>query len=243
MGQVAGEGAEDEMSARAPISAGAAASMPRAGGQILAARLSLLGTGGVAFLVLLLHVVKPEFHPAWRFISEYAIGANGWIMMLAFIIWALSAAALFVALRGELRSRSGRIGNYLLLVVALSLVVAGLFVADPVTTRPGEATQHGGIHGFAALIGIPGTPIAALLITFGLVKRNPAWAPHRAQVLWLAHLTWISVVLMSAYLAFAVPRAGGFTPEVWAGWFNRLVVATYLLWQAAIAYRIQKLAR
>ncbi len=34
------------------------------------------------FLLLLaaLHVIKPEFDPSWRFVSEYAIGRHGWII-------------------------------------------------------------------------------------------------------------------------------------------------------------------
>ena len=131
------------MSSHPAIAAEAVAAQRGAGGHLRAARISLLGAAAVALLLLLLHAVKPEFHPSWRFISEYAIGANGWIMMLAFFVWAASLAALFVALRGQLRSRAARIGNYLLLVVALSLVVAGLFAADPITTKPGETTPGG----------------------------------------------------------------------------------------------------
>jgi hypothetical protein len=39
-----------------------------------AARLSF--TAAVAFLVLLaiLHIIKPDYDPSWRFISEYLIG-------------------------------------------------------------------------------------------------------------------------------------------------------------------------
>jgi hypothetical protein len=47
---------------------------------------------------------------------------------------------------------------------------------------------------------------------------------------------------MAAYLAWAVPRAGGFSPDVAAGWINRLVVATYLGWQLAIAGRLAMMA-
>jgi hypothetical protein len=53
-----------------------------------------------------------------------------------------------------------------------------------------------------------------------------------------AHLTWISLLLMALYMAWAVPRAGGFNADVWAGWMNRFVVATYLAWQSLIACRI-----
>lgn len=231
------------MAATSTIGRSEGAALSRSGGlAIAAARLSLCGTAAVALLVLLLHAVKPEYAPSWRFISEYAIGANGWIMVLAFLAWSLSAAALFVALRRELHSVPGRIGNYLLLVVAVSLVFAGLFAADPITAKPAELTSHGNIHALASMVGIPGIPVAALLISFSLVRRNPAWTPNRGQIVRFAHLTWISLLAMAAYLAFAVPSAGGFTPEVWAGWLNRIVVAAYLLWQGAVAYRMAQRA-
>jgi hypothetical protein len=198
----------------------------------------MYGTIAVFLLVCVLHVVKPEFDPSWRFISEYSIGQNGWIMMLAFQIWALSCAALFLALRDEIASRAGLIGNYVLLVVAVALVFAGLFPQDPVTAGPEELTQAGNIHGLASMIGVPGIAIAAMLISPSLVRNNPAWMPYRRPVMRLAHLTWISLLLMALYLAWAVPKAGGFNPEVWAGWMNRIVVATYLMWQTLIAYRI-----
>jgi hypothetical protein len=40
-----------------------------------------------------------------------------------------------------------------------------------------------------------------------------------------------------------VPRGGGFNPEVWAGWMNRLVVATYLAWQLLLARHLAQLDR
>jgi hypothetical protein len=209
--------------------------------QVLAARLSMLGTSAVLLLVLLLHVVKPEFDPSWRFISEYAIGQNGWIMT-AFSAWALSCVALFLALRGGIASGLGRIGSYLLLIVAVALIFAGLFPVDPVTAKPEELTQVGSIHAIASMVGIPGIPVAAMLISSSLVRNSPAWARYRAPVMGLAHLTWISPVLMMIYLAWAVPKAGGFNADVWAGWLNRFVVATYLAWQLLIAYRIQNLS-
>jgi hypothetical protein len=90
----------------------------------------------------------------------------------------------------------------------------------------------------ASMIGIPGLPVAAMLSSSSLWRTNPAWTPHRAALMWPAHATWISLALMAAYLMWAVPRAGGFNPEVWPGWMNRMVVATYLAWQLIVAYRL-----
>jgi hypothetical protein len=87
------------------------------------------------------------------------------------------------------------------------------------------------------MIGIPGIPIAAMLIGSGF-RRRAATAPEARAVRWAAHATWISLAAMAAYLMWAVPRAGGFNPAVQAGWMNRLVVGTYLAWQMMVALRL-----
>ena len=89
----------------------------------------------------------------------------------------------------------------------------------------------------ASMVGIPGIPIAAMLISAELWRRNPAWAPHRAA-LCFRPCDMDQPGVMVAYLAWAVPRAGRFNAEVWAGWMNRLVVATYLGWQWVVARRL-----
>jgi hypothetical protein len=204
----------------------------------LASRVAAAGAFAVALIIVALHAIKPELEPSWRFISEYAIGRHGWIMKLAFLIWAASCAALALALRQEVRTFLGRTGVAVLLIVAAALVVAGLFAQDPVTAKPDELSTSGTLHGIASMIGIPGIPVAAMLISSSLWRTNPAWAPHRLTIMWPAHATWISLVLMAVYLMWAVPRAGGFNIEVWAGWMNRLVVATYLAWQLVVACRL-----
>ncbi len=59
-----------------------------------AARLSLVAAALFLVLLAALHLLKPEYGPSWRMISEYAIGQNGWIMTLAFIALAVSYASL-----------------------------------------------------------------------------------------------------------------------------------------------------
>ncbi|MGH8642745.1 MAG: DUF998 domain-containing protein [Burkholderiales bacterium] len=204
----------------------------------LASRFAAAAALAVALIIVALHAIKPEFEPSWRFISEYAVGRHGWIMQLAFLIWAASCAALALALRPEVRTPAGSAGVTVLLIVSAALVAAGLFSQDPVTAKPDELTTSGNIHAIASMIGVPGIPIAAMLISSTLWRTNPAWTSYRAAIMGPAHATWASLVLMAGYLMWAVPQAGGFNAEVWAGWMNRLVVATYLVWQLAVAYRL-----
>ena len=202
-----------------------------------AAVLSMAGVGVFAGLVLLLHVLKPEMDPSWRFLSEYSLGRYGWVMAVAFFSWGLSSFALFVALRGEVRTRAGGMGRAMLLAVSLALFGAGLFAQDPVTSRPDERTVPGTLHAVVSMVGIPGIPIAAVLIGWSLTRHNREWRGHRRAVMTGAYLTAISLLAMVAYLTVAVPQAGGFGPDVHAGWVNRLVVLTYCMWQIVVSHR------
>jgi hypothetical protein len=198
-------------------------------------RIAAVGPAAVALIIIGLHALKPEFEPSWRFISEYAIGRHAWIMKGGFLIWAVSCAALALALWQEVRNRAGKVGVGILLLVAAAMVPAGLFPQDPITAAPNELTTSGSIHALASMIGIPGLPIAAVLISSSLWRTNTLWRPSRSLIMATAHATWISLALMTAYLVWAVPRAGGFNAEVWAGSMNRLVVGSYLAWQIATA--------
>jgi hypothetical protein len=197
------------------------------------------------FLVLLavLHIVKPEFDPSWRFVSEYAIGNHGWIMVVAFVSLALSCIALIPAIRSHIETTGGKIGLILLLVVAVALIVAGIFVADPITASKDQLTTHGSLHGLAATIGIPGLPVAAVLISRSLLRNN-AWSSARLILRLTAHLTWISVLLMFVSMFVMLSQSQGkFGPDVLIGWPNRLVVLSYCAWLMAVSWHSSRLSR
>jgi Protein of unknown function (DUF998) len=205
----------------------------------MASQATLAAAGGALGLcvvfVLLLHGLEPEFAPRWRFLSEYSLGRYGWMMSLAFFAWATSLMALAAAFRPFALTRASRVGRALLFVVSGALIVAGLFDQDPVTARPDELTSHGTWHAVASMVGIPGIPIVALLISPSLVCRAPRRARRRALQV-ATHATWFSLATMAGYLASVLPDAGGFGPTVAAGWMNRLVVLTYWTWQGAVTW-------
>jgi hypothetical protein len=60
-----------------------------------AGRLSFSGAATFVILLATLH-----------FISEYAIGRHGWVMVLAFLSLALACVTLFVAIRSQTRGPS-----------------------------------------------------------------------------------------------------------------------------------------
>lgn len=203
---------------------------------ITSARLSLVT--GVATLLLLfsLHFLSPEFDPSWRMVSEYALGEHAWVLSLFFVCWAISSWSLVVALWPHVKGLVGAIGLLLLAVSGLGEAMAAVFDAN-----------HR-LHGLAAALGVPTLPIAAVLTSICLGRTHP-WAMERKKLLWMANLTWVSlvlmavamVVMMSGFAQAGFADAGTYPISVpagviaLAGWTNRLLVAAYCLWLIATA--------
>jgi hypothetical protein len=146
-----------------------------------AARLSFAAAATFVVLLAALHFIKPGLDPSWHFISEYAIGDYGWIMVLAFLSLALGYVTLFVAIRSQLRTVVGRVGLALLLVSALGLTIAAVFTTDPITVSKDAATTEGTLHNLGGTLGLA-MPFAAALIGWKLA-RNPAWSSAKRPLL------------------------------------------------------------
>ena len=208
-----------------------------------AAHLSFAAAATFVLLLAALQFIKPEVDPSWRMVSEYEIGRYGWVMVLAFLSLALSCVALFVAIRSQTRTTSGKIGLALLLVSAAGMTLAAIFTTDPITASQDELTTHGNLHGLGALLGIPSFPVAATFISLSLA-RDRAWSPARRPLLWTVGLVWLSLLVFVLSLAVMLPQSNGeFGPDVLIGWPNRLFVVANSAWLMVVAWRAARLSR
>lgn len=203
---------------------------------LTAARLSL--GAAITFLVLLtaLHFIKPELDPSWRFISEYAIGEYGWIMMLAFFALAVSCASLAISLWSQVRTFVGKIGLVLLWISAIGMAIAGIFTTDPIATSRDAMTTSGQLHEIGATLDL--TPFAALLISWGLIRRNPAWSSARQAILLTAWLPLLGLIVFIGSVSMLLPSDGQFGPNVPVGWPNRFLMFTYCVWLITMAWQM-----
>jgi hypothetical protein len=201
---------------------------------MFSSRLAILGAA-VAFLSLVsLHMLSPEYSPAWRMVSEYANGQSAWVLSLMFAAFGLSELALTVGLQPLLATRSGRVGLVILAIAAIAGASAALFDLNQVV-----------LHELAGMVGIFGLPIAAVLISRELGQR---------LLRLLAHVTWISVVLWIAtfglMIATFISATGGLPSEPPAqlpagvialvGWTDRLMLVASWAWVTAVAWYVLK---
>lgn len=199
-----------------------------------------IGTS-VAVLVLLfvLHILSPEFNPAWRMVSEYANGKYAWVLSLLFFLWGVGSLALAYTLWPHLPTTMGKVGLFFLIAAGIGEAMAAVFDIN-----------HK-LHSLSAMIGIPSLAIAAMFISITLIKTEP-WSTARNSLLLTANLTWVSILLMG--ITFAVmmatyAQAGGdlsASAEVvttlpkgviaLVGWANRFLIVVYCAWVTTVAW-------
>jgi hypothetical membrane protein len=202
-----------------------------------AAQVSIGATVAALASLVILHLLSPEFDPAWRMVSEYANGHYAWLLSLMFACWGLGSFALAYAIRRQAETRSFRIGIALLIVASIGEAMAAVFDLNHVV-----------LHNVAGLLGMGGLPVAAMLISIGL-SRVPEWLSARRILLLSGNLTWVSLLVLAAtfvlmvgtFMATGLP-APAVAPRVLphgvvglVGWGNRLVVLTYCLWVVLVA--------
>jgi hypothetical membrane protein len=202
------------------------------------ARISVAFATLTLIFLAALHVISPEYDPSWRMVSEYAHGHYSWVLSLMFLCWGLGTWALALAISKYLKSATGKTGLAFLVIAGIGEVMAAIYDID----HP--------LHDVAGLLGVLGLPVAAILISIK-IYRDTEWRTSKKLLLWLANLTWFSVVLLIGSMIFmyiSFTKAGGkITGHLTAlppgvigldGWADRLLIIIYYLWAIEAARQI-----
>lgn len=203
------------------------------------ARFLAIGFTTLTLVILAaLHIMSPEFDPSWRMASEYANGRHGWLLSLMFVTWALGAWALAFALYPLAHDKLAKVGIAFLVIAGLGEAMAAAFDIN----HPW--------HMHAAILGMNGLPIAAILIGIAFGKAGH-WGDSRRAMAWLSNLPWIAWIVMAISMAVfftGLSNAGiemtpdskpldALPPGVAAvgGWANRFLIVAYCVWAIAAA--------
>ncbi len=149
------------------------------------------------------HVLNPAFSPIRNYISDYAVGAYGYVYVTAYWATVAGCLALAVALFRQLRTDArAKAGAVLIAIFGLTYALTALFPTE--LLKPGEFPHGaaGAIHAIAALVGWVATFSAGLLVS-GAFARATA---HRSLARPLRILAWLMVVAFIGVLAVMASR-------------------------------------
>jgi len=178
-------------------------------------------------------LLRPGYRPLEMFVSELSLGPRGWIQIASFIVY---GASFLVFARGMTRELRGA-GASMLWGFGVALILAGVFVTDPIGTPRANRTVQGAIHGLAGAYVFLGWPVCLFLLarTF---RKDPAWQPQATWTLLAAVMTAVLAVVLT-YAANEV-QSGKSVPGLPRGAIQRAHLFTWLAWQFGAARRLRK---
>jgi Protein of unknown function (DUF998) len=166
-------------------------------------------------VLIVLHILEPEFDPRFRFMSEYALGDYGWLMTTTFFALGLAPLAAAIGLRAVNQlSRSIRIGLGLLVVAAMFIWLAGVF-RDSIP------------HLLAGVVAFPSMVMAVLLLSWTF-RRTMGWQTIFQVTLLIALGMLAMLVLMVGDLAMP-------------GLQQRVFIFLFLLWLSIVVHKSARL--
>ena len=210
---------------------------------IRAAWLAIVAITSYQALLITLIFLRPDLAPSWHTISEWAIGPYGWIMSSAFLISAISYAALFVMLKPQVHGSLGRIGLGLFLMCVIGATGVGICTTDPMPLHS-PLSSRGTLHVIFGTGQMVLLPFAALLVNLSLARKE-AWRSARRVLLWTAGLPSLGLLSFAVYSAIFVfplgPDAYGSGGNI--GWPPRFTFFTYMLWVVILGWQATRCSR
>ena len=208
---------------------------------VLAARTAIAGVLFYAFIMYGAFVlIQPELNPLYRYGSEYAVGRMGWLMKLAFFVWAGGLVALAYSMAKGLDARSRSIAAIVLMVIgAIGVFLAGVYDSDlqvlnenpPPLWIEGPASNEQVVHAASGMVGL-----LSLMIGAGFASRRLRLAGHLRSV--YRSLRWLSWATPGAFIAFGTL----FVSYGYAGLGQRIFLALMFCWQVIMAWGISSSA-
>lgn len=174
------------------------------------------GVGAFFFIAVVLLILRQDYDPVHRYISEYAVGPGGWALRVGFV--ALGLASLNLALGFFHRSRparGGRVGGALS-VWAVAVLVAAAF---PVDLQGNPVTRVGAVHLLASSVAFVSL-IVAMVFAIRSFRRDMEWQALTRPTRWAALLTTAALILMISVFSSLTWHGAGQWPlfGVACGW-------------------------
>ena len=164
-----------------------------------------------AIVVTALHFLEPEFDPRFRFISEYALSAHGWLVTTTFFVLGLAPFVVAMGLRHAHQSSwNARFGIGLLAVGALFIWLSGIFK----DSLP---------HLLAGVVAFPSVVMAVLLLSWSF-RQTEGWRTISRATLFIA------LGMLLAFLSMVIEVG-------MLGLQQRVFIFLFLLWLSIVIHR------
>lgn len=198
--------------------------------------LSLGPVGSILFTSTFL--LDGAFLPGYNWLSQpmsaLSLGQGGWVQVANFIVFGALTCCSAAGWRATLAPGGGSAVYPVLKVIAgAMLIIAGVFDQDPAggfpprVSVPAEASVHGQVHTFAAVLSLLATIVGLLILSYRL-HHEPGWR------YWGLFALLTAMAMAGLLAAFGSPIDHG----AFAGMFEKLASIAALIFNVFLIYRL-----
>jgi len=192
---------------------------------VLASHIALSSIIYYVVAITLLHILRTDFNPRYRYLSEYARGPYGALMTSTFFVLSAGSLALLFGLCRSVASRLHFVpGLVLWFTWACAVFLAGIYTSD---LQGVPHTRIGRIHDQMGMIAFPSATVALLLLSLAL-RWEREW-----------HSVWRPAMLLSVVAVVSFLALDRFGQRDLGGLDQRIFLAATLIWMWIIGRRIQ----
>ena len=182
-----------------------------------------------ATAIFLLHVLRTDFDPEYRYLSEYAVGPYGALMTSTFFVLSLGSIALPFGLLSSVSSRYRFFPGLLFwLAWAGAVFLAGFYPSD---LQGAPHTRVGQIHDRMGMIAFPSAAVAIPLLSL----------PLRWEKEW--HLVWGRTMFLSLVVVVCFLALDSFGRVGLEGLDQRIFLAATLMWMWILGRNLLMIAK
>jgi hypothetical protein len=196
---------------------------------LVASYITLSSVVYYATAIALLHVLRTDFDPGYRYLSEYAVGPYGALMTSTFFALSAGSVALSFGLWRSVSSKPRFLpGLFLWLAWACAVFLAGIFTGD---LQGAPRTRIGQIHDQMGMIAFPSATLAVPLLSLPL-RWDKGW-----------HSAWRSTMFLSAAVIVSCLALDRFGQMGLGGLDQRIFLTGTLMWMWILGRKMLMLAK
>jgi len=203
----------------------------------IASRAGMLGTVLFTFSFTINGLLRPDYNPVQRYISELSIGPMGWIQIVSFMFFGVSVVLFSLGVKEAFPTgKASRAAPVLFMIIGISYFLSGPFVTDPQAMFDNQQTIHGVVHGI----------FGAVVFSLSAANCFVLWRRFRIDEKWKS----LSFFFLAAGIAMTIlivqMKLGQLQIGLlhnWAGIIQRCCLIISYAWIFTISFKMEKLRR
>ena len=179
-------------------------------------------------------LLRADYNPAQRYVSELSIGPQGWVQIVSFLVLGVSIMLFSFGVKAAFPTgKSSRAAPVLFMIIGISYFLSGPLVTDPQAMFDNQQTLHGIIHGI----------LGALVFSLSAACCFVLWRRFRVEEEWkslsaFSFAAGVAMTVLIVLMKIGQLQSGLF--HDWAGLVQRCCLVIFYVWVFLVSYKIKK---